>query len=520
MNARVLYHLIRADFLERVRRYSFFVTLLVTLYLGYLAWTGRIHLSSHGYSGIANSAWTGTMMTLTATTFLTLCGFYVVRQSVERDRSTRVGPILAATPISSFEYLLGKMLSNFAVLASMVGVLAVSAVILQVVRAESAHLDLITMLTPFVVIALPAMVLLAAVAVLFDVVPGLRSGAGNVIYFFVWSIGSAICIQFCSRNPAFADFDPFGFGIVMRQLGDAVAGFADKTSGEGLSFNISDTVRSVKTFPWNGIVWTSSLLISRLLWLGVAVSIVALAARFFHRFDPTREKLSSDSTVKKSAAAAVPSNAPIGAYRPLSRLAPADRGGDLLALFTAELRLDLKGKRWWWYAGCLAFIAAPLFGAPPSGVVIGACLWPVLVLSPLGSREAHYETETLIFNSPVAGALHVFASWMAGVTVCLVLFSGALVRMALARDPHFVGVCVAAAFIPALAVALGTASGGSKLFEAVYVAAWYTGPLHATPGIEFSGATVAADPVRFAVVAALLLASAVAARVVRQRVIA
>ena len=44
MNApRVLYHMVRADFLERVRRYSFLLTLAFSLYLGYAVYAGQVN---------------------------------------------------------------------------------------------------------------------------------------------------------------------------------------------------------------------------------------------------------------------------------------------------------------------------------------------------------------------------------------------------------------------------------------------------------------------------------------------
>jgi len=56
-SARVLYHMVRADFLERVRRYSFLVTLAFAIYIGYAAYSGIIVVRLGEYRGIYNSAW-------------------------------------------------------------------------------------------------------------------------------------------------------------------------------------------------------------------------------------------------------------------------------------------------------------------------------------------------------------------------------------------------------------------------------------------------------------------------------
>ena len=97
---RVLWHLMRADFLERLRRYSFLVILAATVWLGYLVGTGKLGIWVGNARGVFNSAWIGTTMAMVINTFLSLAGFYVVKGSVDRDRQTGVGQILATTPIT------------------------------------------------------------------------------------------------------------------------------------------------------------------------------------------------------------------------------------------------------------------------------------------------------------------------------------------------------------------------------------------------------------------------------------
>lgn len=139
MNApRVLYQMVRADFLERIRRYSFLVTLAAALYLAYGVATEKVWIVvGNGYRGVYNSAWIGMLMTICCSTFLSLAGFYIVKNSVQRDTDTRVGQILAATPMRKDFYTAAKTLSNFAVLACMVVVLMVAAVAMQLMLAES-----------------------------------------------------------------------------------------------------------------------------------------------------------------------------------------------------------------------------------------------------------------------------------------------------------------------------------------------------------------------------------------------
>ena len=78
MRGRVLYHLARADFLERVRRYSFLLTLAFAAGLAYLIFAGIVSLQLGEYRGVYNSAWAGSMLTLVGTTYISLAGFYMV----------------------------------------------------------------------------------------------------------------------------------------------------------------------------------------------------------------------------------------------------------------------------------------------------------------------------------------------------------------------------------------------------------------------------------------------------------
>ena len=99
-SSRILYHMVRADFLERVRRYSFLVTLAGALWLAYGVAAEKVWIVvGNGYRGVYNSAWIGALMATCCAIFLSLAGFYIVKNCVERDTDTRVGEILAATPM-------------------------------------------------------------------------------------------------------------------------------------------------------------------------------------------------------------------------------------------------------------------------------------------------------------------------------------------------------------------------------------------------------------------------------------
>ena len=496
---RVLYHLARADFLERVRRYSFVLTMGISIYLGYAAATGQLEMRVGDSRGVFNSAWIGGLMALVCSTFLSLAGFYVVKNTIERDRLTRVGEILASTPMSKTLYVMGKVLSNFLVLAAMVVILAISGIIMQVWHAEASRVDLWKLLGPFLLIVLPAMALVAAVAVLFETIPGLRGGFGNVLYFFVWSVALATPI-IASENNRSSLFDWAGLSVIWSSIGAAAKLPANQFS---FSLSIGNQAHAGSTFQWNGVQWTPELILARLSWIAVALVLALLAALLFDRFDPSKERsqraISTPTDSPVELAENLPPRTSIHAP-PLTPLANRQSHFRFEAILLAELRLMLKGQKWWWYAVAAGFIVASAATPSASGrgmLLACAWFWPVLIWSKMGVRETRDQTSQLIFSAPHPIARQLPAVWLAGVGLALLTGSGFAGRLLFTGNWRgLFAWLIGALFIPTLALTLGVWNGSSKLFEIAYTLLWYVGPMHATLQLDFMGSAPGTESTR------------------------
>jgi hypothetical protein len=503
---RVLWHLVKADFLTRVRRTSFLLTLGFAVFLGYQTFAGHIVMRLDDFRGVYNSAWVGALMGVVTSCFLTLAGFYIVKGSVLRDETTRVGQILAATPMTRSFYTIAKFLGNFAVLGAMVLVMGAAALCMQLFRAEDRTLHLWALLSPLLLYALPAMAFVAALAVLFETLPVLRSGLGNVIWFFLWigllTGGMAPAMK---RGAPVTNADYFhdftGLSTMMFHMRTDILQ-VDPTFQNSFSLSIGGAPPR-KRFQWTGIRWDAAQVAARLSWFAYAIAASLLAALFFHRFDPARERFASrpkeiterGAVVELAAARQLVQSDPWSSR--LTPLPPSSVKDLFVAVVIAELRLMLQGHRWWWYAVAggliIACLAAPL-SASREGIVLAVWLWPMFIWAQMGSREARYATGPLIFSAPRSLERQLPAVWLAGVLVALAAGSGLALRLVVARDLHgLVGFAVATLFIPSLALALGVLTGGSKLFEALYIVWWYTGALHHLPGADFTGTLAASS---------------------------
>jgi hypothetical protein len=491
---RVLYHLARADFLERIRRYSFLLMLGLVVWLGYLSASGQFRMRIFpDYIGVINSAWVGGTMTVTVSFLLGFVGFYIVKGSVSRDYETGVGQIMATTPLTRPLYMLGKWLSNFAVMGIAVLIMLVEGIVMLLVSGAEGF-DLVALAKPLIVIALPSVGLVAAFAVLFESISWLRGGLGNVVYFFFFLFALVISGETSNVGKTGFAINPYIDFSGWQIVGDSVSRAAQAAYPEingGFTFSVT-YLEAPKFFTWNGIPWTAEIYLSRLLFLVIAIGLVMTSALFFDRFNPSRllpikrTKTASDSPAPVSA----PEATPPSSIR-LTPLANTRTSFRFDALFLAELKLFVKGQPWWWYAIALGLIIAQLVSPLETTrtLLIIGWVWHILILSTLGNRETRFDTRQIVFSAPRPILNQLPAAWLSAFVVTAALGAGALVKFILIGEWFSVlGWLTGVMFIPSLALVIGTFTGSSKPFEALYIL-WMYILTQKAPAFDFAGMT-------------------------------
>jgi hypothetical protein len=481
MNTRfVLFSMFKADFLERTRRSSFRITLCLVLYLGYAVNIGQVLIKLESYRGVYNSAWVGSLMALVITFLLGIFGFFLVKDTIERDECSGVGQILAATPLTRPLYLFGKWLSNFALLTSLVGVLALAAVLMQLIQHEDAQVQIGPLIAPLLCIALPMMALVAAFALFFETVRWLKGGFGNLVYFclfaFLWVAGVQL-----AQAPW---LDVTGISLVGTHMKAAARAAFPTYNGSFVLSMISD--QPLQTFVWSGMDWTVGLVLQRMLWLVAAMGVALLGCLFFNRFDPTRRSISRphSKSVETTWLQEEPGLArhPLKAARLTALAQTRPFHFNFLRLVGLECLLLVKGLKWYWLAG-MAVVWVGCAASPAEGLrkywFMLAALWPVLLWSKMGEREARWQAEELIYQAAYPLVRLLLSSWLAGILMTAAAASGVLLgRLIFAEPIALVPWVLSVGFIPTLGLTLGVCSRSSKLFEGIYPILWYLGPFN------------------------------------------
>jgi hypothetical protein len=501
--AHVLFHLVHASFLERVRRRNFLFTLFGVILLSLAIATGRLILRLDVYIGEHNSAWVGALVAGSTTVLLCFVNFFIVKNVIALDRYTGVGELIASTPTSKNIYILGKALSNFVVLMAIEGVLLLSAILVQLVHGDQ-HIDWLAILLPFVFIALPAMATISALALLFEILPGLRSGFGNLIFVFLWFY---MMFRVAAYDEVWVDLPGILYvNTVFTQAAQSMdLPFEGGFSVEG-GMMVDSSAQHIR---WENVSWINEMVGWRLYWFGVAICLTLLAAVLFDRFDSSRKftniirwplrKIPGDHMHRKKPESInievvdITCDPSISCISPKVHLSPINKISRIHffgRVLWSELRLSLK-RPWWWFLISLGLLVmsliVPVLDAHTFWVPL-IWLWLSLTLSEIGIRESHHRTDQLTFSAPYPLRYQFFATWMAGVILTLTmgiagarLFLGGETSAALA---WFIG----ALFIPTFALAAGILSRNRRLFEGVYIAWWLMGPMASKgTGLDFMG---------------------------------
>ncbi|MFN7976279.1 MAG: ABC transporter permease subunit [Acidobacteriota bacterium] len=487
---------VRAEVVSRLRSPATLVALLLvfagsTLWIpdprsnaSSLSWTlpdGRVQ------APLYDAAYIGFASTTLVAIFVPLVGFYLVAGSVRRDRECGVGAILAATPLSKSAYLLGKGAAHTVYLLAVSG-LAALAGLLAFWRFGEGPFSAWRFLAPFVLLGLPTIVTTAALAVLFDVTPGLRGRAGLVLWFFVFMLVLiALPLGLAGGEK---DGVPSRFPLIDPAGAATEAWLARETLPEvkGISTGLLIADAPPERVPWPGIAITPRVAVARAFNVLLAIPILLAAIAIFDRFDPARARRAGRSRRAQAARPiAVPSGSLSGESGRRSATAPADAHPSTARAILAEARLIWDTGSWFGWA----LLAASTGGAllPSSAApAFAAAFFLILVpaISEVAAREQMAGTSALVHSQPGVPSSPVLWKAAASSLFALLLAAPLLARTLLAGPARAAGLAAGLLFVSASATALAAMTSGGKLFSGSFLVLWYAA-INRVPGADFAG---------------------------------
>jgi hypothetical protein len=373
----------------------------------------------------------------------------------------------------------------------------------------------------------PALVAAAAMAVLFDVTPGLRGRGGLVIWFFVFLFG----LVMLPMNLAGVDVDSPAKRIALTRpvfdpAGIATDEYLTRRSLPAGATNVSTghitRDGDIERVPWKGVTITGDIMALRAVNLLVALLPLGLAILVFDRFDPARGRrrerrpgpLARVAAFFRRGHRAAVAEAGEPSPRAVTLTPVSPRPSAKAAVF-AEARLIWEGASWvkWPLA-----VSAILAGLLPGNLAQGAFLLLLVpVVSEAAARERLAGTGALVFSQPAVP--RSAALWKAASVALVVLALGAPLsfRSLLVSPARGLACAGGLLAIAAISVGMGSLSGGGKLFTGVYLAVWYMGLSNLAAADITSALSARPEPV-YCIIYICVGAALLAAAVGRERV--
>lgn len=459
--------IIKYDYLQRTRSYAFLITLCATLAIAYTfvpepnANYSTIRIAD--YLGYYNSAWFGYVTAIMTSIFLSLIGFYLVNSGIKTDVDTKVGQIVAATPVKNILYLIGKGTSNFMVLLTIAFLVFLMSILLFFLYNDGFSFELLQFVKPYLLITIPSLFFISALAVVFEVLMGKYTVVQNIVFFFLFA---SLAVNTPSQDSYFT-MDVYGSKIVTQQMEKNVRAVSGTDRNTDLTIGyILGNIKGSKKFKFNGIDFPTQFILSRFLWMLFGVLLLVVVSPLFHRFDQKKwvsKKNSTEAIIPKEKNESVVI---------LSALPNTETNYGILAFVRIEMLLLVRhGKKWLWlfnFAGMFLLAFLPLETAHQLVLPI---LWFLQVgrLSELNTKEITYGVHYFTFASYKPLSRLLLSQITVGIGLMFFLSIPILIRYMYLAD--FIAVFVillGGITIVLLASLLGILTKGKKLFEVLF----------------------------------------------------
>jgi hypothetical protein len=483
--------IIKGDYLQRTRSYAFLVTLAIALYIACTfvpapdaAYT-TVRVGK--FVGDYNSSWIGYVTAMMTSMFLSLIGFFLINNSVKKDIETEVGMIIATTRVSNFKYLLSKLISNFMVLLSIMGLVFAMSIAVFFFRSHGFPFEISEFVLPYLFVTVPSLFFISSLAVVGEVFFGKRSVIQYIGFFFLFNVVVAN-VQMKRGSDMLTYLDPFGVKVISWGMEkDVKSKYEEDARITSMGFNFSEK-REVKTFVFDGIQWPIGFLLSRIVWIGFGLLLVFISSKFFHRFD-VRETI---KTKKKDKVLQKSSEGIVSGELKLSSIPAVTLNYGILSFIKIELlMLVRKGPRWFWIVNLGGMIALAFTPLEIAHQFILPILWFLQIgrWSDITTKEKTNRIHYFTFAAYKPLTRLLPSQVLAGIFLALVLAAPLLVKYMIGLEfLPLIGIVTGAIFIVLLSVLLGILTGGKKLFEILFFLITYAN-LNRIPFTDYFGST-------------------------------
>lgn len=414
---------------------------------------GGIKIAVGNALPVMTSSFLGVSLGIIVSTLVLPIAWLYLRSNTTRRQPWQVEEVTAGSRVG---IALGRFAADAAILLCVLATLNLAGIYLATFMLRGDELDIRELSFALWVVAGPALIGLAALRILFDARPLLRSGFGDFAYFCTWIGSIAVPVATDKAAPS--------FGANMLDFAGFVTPLKYGAPPETDSFSIGGGFLATGVVDLDVMAGLMSpgYLKSRLAWVGVAVAMAVIAGLIY-----------APHKAKKKAALTGRLGALLNAGPPprVNANAPAAKHASLNAvgLVAAEFRLIGSGRMFLLLAAAIAVIAAFVdfrHAASPAALL--------LLLFAFSAHAGRSEARGLVALTKVAAFAPM--ARRAAFVVAGALWSTLLALPALARHEPLETLMLASATgagAALVAIVLSTLTGSSFAARLVLLVLWY-----------------------------------------------
>ncbi len=277
---------------------------------------------------VMTSAMLGVSIGIVVSTLLLPVGYIYLRSNTTRRQPWQIEEVSAGSRIA---IALGRFGADVAMLFTVLGALTFAGWFLAWLLVPPGELNLLDVAIALWLVAGPAVMGLAAIRILFDALPPLRTALGDFFYFVIW-MASLVAPSVSAKDPPSFAANMADFGGFVRPL------VFDAPNGDG-GFQIGGGPVEPGRIPLDVMAGLMSpgYVDSRFAWAGIAILVAAFAGFVYRPHRPRRPSIKAGRLARWLTPGAPPAADPATPAAPSSGFAP-------LNLIVAEFRLIGRGR--------------------------------------------------------------------------------------------------------------------------------------------------------------------------------
>lgn len=458
-----VFRIAKADFLERVRRFSFIVMIAVAMIIIFFAvpnpeaMLSSITINPTEFAQSSDVSWIFFASSVCAGLFFPIIGVAYIRNAIDTDRKYGVIYLIQASNTKKVEYIYGKIISNFLLLFVLWNVLLFGAFIMSIIRFPNSNTPVRMLIIVFFSM-LPNILFCSTMAVVLEVLPLFKSKMGNnigtILFLLLCIISISVSVSGITTYWGhFFDITNILWNIQnVENIVFPISGrHADITILSGGEANINNNHLPILCL--NSIEYSEEFMIGKMMLILFCLSVAA-AVSFWAFYE---KKYVIIKQKKK-------------------RMILKDKKIKIRGPVIRELAMRFKNVSFFWKI-ILLLLWGALFAfklQTSYGILYPLlCLTGLPLFSDIGCREYKYGMERVLSVSGNIFIKQLFLEWISALIISIIMTLPLVLRFMLENEYQGIGYICFAVFIPSLSALLGEYTKECRVFELIFIIMCY-----------------------------------------------